>query len=406
MPPVETSRQMAGHHRPRHSLLRNREDHDSGRVTMIELFFDLVFVFAVTQLASALLGHYDLIHVAQLTLLLTGIWWIWIYTSWVTNWLDPERIAVRLCLLALMLAGVVLSASLPEAFGKAGPVFGAAFAAIQVGRTLFFFLAIPRARQSLRNNALRILIWLAVAGFLWIAGGFCAPRERFAVWAVALAIEVISPMAYFWVPGLGRSKASDWDIDGAHMAERCALFVIIALGESLLDTGMRLSRPGITPQLVLELLSAFGSTAAMWWIYFNRSASLGQRHIANSNEPGRQARGLYTYLHLPIVAGIIISAVSDSLVMEDTHEGTIVSTIILGGPAIYLFSVMLFKWASSARAMPPLSYLCGFGLFAALAAASSGYAAMSPFAVHASATSILILVCVSDSFIRTGEKRG
>lgn len=392
---------MPSHRKPHKSLLRNRDDHDSGRVTMIELFFDLVFVFAVTQLASALLGHYDLVHIGQVALLLTAVWWAWIYTSWVTNWLDPERIPVRLCLIALMLVGIILSASIPEAFGRAGIAFGAAFAAIQVGRTLFFYRAIPHNRPTLRKNALRILIWLAASGILWIAGGFMEAGERLVFWGCALTIEVVSPMAYFWVPGLGGSKASDWDIDGAHMAERCALFVIIALGESLLDTGMRLSRAGITPLLVLELLSAFGSAAAMWWLYFNQSATLGQRHIARSNEPGRQARGLYTYLHLPIIAGIIISAVGDSLVMEGAQKsGPLVPMIILGGPAVYLLSVMAFKWAASARLVPPVSYCSGFCLLAAMMIMVPGFPTIQPSVVHVAATGVMILVCLGDSLRR------
>lgn len=384
------------------SLLRDREEHGSGRVTMIELFFDLVFVFAVTQLSSTLLGHYSFVHIAQVALLLTGVWWVWIYTSWVTNWLDPEQIPVRLCLIALMLVGIVLSASIPEAFGRAGLAFAFSFATIQVGRTVFFFLAIPRNRPSLRKNALRILIWLAVAGLFWIAGGVVAGPYRLILWACALAIEVLSPSAYFWVPGLGRSKASDWDIDGAHMAERCGLFVIIALGESLLDTGMKLSRVGITPLLVLELLSAFGAAAAMWWLYFNQSATLGQRHIAGSNEPGRQARGLYTYLHLPIIAGIIISAVGDSIVMEGAKDGgAIIPIIILGGPATYLLSVMVFKWVSSAMPFPPISYLAGFCLLAVLIYLAPGYLSVPVLAVHIAATGVLIFVCLGDSIGRS-----
>jgi low temperature requirement protein LtrA len=198
----------------------------------VELFFDLVFVFAVTQLSHALLEHFTLLGAIQTTLLLMAVWWVWIFTSWVTNWLDPETPAVRLMLFVLMLAGLVLSTSLPQAFGSRGLAFAAAYVFMQVGRSLFMLWALgSHSRRNLRNFQ-RITLWLALAGVFWIAGGLAEGTTRFGLWGLALFLEYLSPAVGFWVPGRGRSTTADWDVEGGHMAERCGLFIIIALGEA------------------------------------------------------------------------------------------------------------------------------------------------------------------------------
>ena len=154
-------------------LLRRRDNSDAGRVGMIELFFDLVFVFAVTQLSHTLVADLTLTGMLRVTLLLLAVWWVWIYTSWVTNWLDPERIPVRACLLVLLVAGLVMSVSIPHAFDELGLYFAGAYAFMQVGRTLFFLWAVRGGPATLLQNFQRILVWLGTSGALWIAGACC-----------------------------------------------------------------------------------------------------------------------------------------------------------------------------------------------------------------------------------------
>src|SRR5258706_10879641 len=199
------------------NLLRDRSRPESARVGMVELFFDLVFVFAVTQLSHSLLANLTAAGGAQVLLLMLAVWWVWIYTSWFTNWLDPERIPVRVCLFALMLAALMMSISIPKAFGERGLLFAGAYASIQVGRTLFFLWAVRGGTVTLRRNFQRILAWLSAAAVFWIVGGLSEGGVRFGWWAVALTLEVISPWLYFWTPGLARSTSADWDIDGRHM---------------------------------------------------------------------------------------------------------------------------------------------------------------------------------------------
>ncbi len=359
---------------------------------MVELFFDLVFVFAVTQLSHLLLAHLGWTTALQVGLLMVAVWWLWIFTTWVTNWLDPERAAVRVTLFLLMLAGLVLSASIPQAFGARGLQFATAYVAMQVGRTLFFIWAVRHERVQMRRNFQRIAVWLALSGVVWIAGAFADPDVRLGVWALALGIEFVSPAVYFWVPGLGRSSVADWNVDGGHMAERCGLFVIIALGESLLVSGATFSGAPWTAPVVGAFACAFGGAVLMWWLYFDRGAVAGHHRIAHSAEPGRSARIAYTYLHLPIVAGIVLSAVADELVLaHPSHLDTAGLAVALGGPALFLIGVGAFKWVSRDRVRPPLSHLVGLALLGGLAPLAT-LQHLSGLTVAATVLAILLLV--------------
>lgn len=317
------------------SLLRRRDGAGAGRVGMVELFFDLVFVFAVTQLSHTLLADLSTRGALQIGLLLLAVWWVWIYTSWVTNWLDPERVPVRTCLFVLMLAGLVLSASLPKAFGDRGLAFAATYVFMQVGRTLFFLWAVRGERLSMVRNFQRILVWFCLSAAFWIAGALADGDARFALWALALAIEFAGPALYFRVPGLGRSTLADWDVDGAHMAERCALFIIIALGESLLVSGATFATTAWSAASVAAFVVAFVGAVAMWWLYFDHGEHAGVHRITSAADPGRHARVAYTYLHLPIVAGIIVSAVADELLLAHPgHASNAAIAAMIAGPAL------------------------------------------------------------------------
>ncbi len=350
---------MKGTSMERASWLRSRGRHDSGKVSMTELFFDLVFVFAVTQLSHTLLAHLGLTGFLQTSVLFLAIWWLWIFTSWCTNWLNPDTTAVRALLFALMLGGLVVSSSIPKAFGTGGLVFGTLFAAMQVGRSLFMVRAF-RGHPEQRANFLRIALWMLLSGAFWFSGGVLEGQPRLICWLIALGIEYAAPALYFRVPGLGRSRTSDWDVDGAHLAERCMLFVIIALGESLLVTGATFAGLVWTPITLAGFLAAFLGSVAMWWVYFDSGAEHGSHRIIHSDDPGRLARVAYTYAHLLIVAGIIVCAVADELVLvHPEHASPAGIAAILGGPALYLAGNAVFKWLIWERRFPPLSHLAG-----------------------------------------------
>lgn len=376
------------------NLFRQREGHQHHRVTFVELFFDLVFVFAVTQLSHTLLGDFSLLGAGETVLLLLAVWWVWIYTSWVTNWLDPERLPVRLMIFALMLGGLALSISVPKAFDSLGLLFAVAYASMQIGRSLFMCWAIPRDDRAQKSNFHRIVIWFTVAGALWVAGALLHDMLRLAMWSVAVAIEYVAPSVRFWVPGLGASRVRDWTIEGAHLAERCALFIIIALGESVIMTGSTFASSDWSSSAIVAFLTSFTCTVAMWWIYFDKAAEFGSERIATSEDPGGMARLAYTYLHLPIVASIILSAVADELVLAHSGGHTDVKAAIslIGAPLLFLVGNLLFKRA--VRGWFQLSHLVGIG---ALLATIPLAMLLSPLVLGAATTGVLVLTALWES---------
>jgi low temperature requirement protein LtrA len=379
---------------PRGAMFRVIVPNQHSRVTNAELFFDLVFVFAVTQLSHMLLGRFTSLGAVQVTLLFLAVWWVWVYTTWITNWLDPEQTPVRLLLFLLMLGGLVLSTSIPTAFEGRGLWFAGAYAAMQVGRTLFWLLATPSHRTLVRHNAIRILVWLCGSAVFWILGGIAEGDTRLWLWVVALLIEYISPVARFWTPGLGFSSVEAWAVEGGHMAERCAGFIIIALGEAIVVGGATFAELTWTPQNVTAFLAALVGSIAMWWIYFHRGAEAGSEMISKSAESGRVARLAYTYLHMPIVAGIILTAVADELVLKHPNGHSDLKTVLsaIGGPLLFLIGTILFK--HTIRGFLQLSHGVGIVAFAMLAWFASD---LSPVMLSALTTAILVVVAAWES---------
>ena len=373
----------------RGALFRQYVPHQRSRVTYAELFFDLVFVFAVTQISHTLLGQFTPLGALQTTLLFLGVWWVWVYTSWVTNWLNPELTPVRVLLFLMMLGGLVLATSIPKAFESRGLWFATAYAAMQVGRTTFLLASVPRAQPSIRMNAIRILVWLSISALFWIAGGIAEGHSRLLLWAVALGIEYISAAVRFWIPKYGASSIEDWAVEGGHMAERCAGFIIIALGESIVVTGATFADLAWTAETVSAFASAFIGSLAMWWIYFHRGAEAGSELISRSSEPGRLARLAYTYLHMPIVAGIILSAVADELVLQHPAGHSDLNTVLsaIGGPLLFLLGTILFK--HTIRGWLQLSHGAGIAALGILAWFAGG---LSPLMLSILTTAIMILV--------------
>jgi low temperature requirement protein LtrA len=372
-------------------LLRNRAAANAGRVSFLELFYDLVFVFAITQLSHLLLHRYTPMGAVETALLMLAVWWVWIYTTWALNWLDPRAMPVRLMLYLSMLLGLFMSMSIPEAFGARGLTFALAYAAMQVGRTLFVAWCLAGDVRARYESFQRIAVWLGVSGLFWVFGGLAEGEARLALWGLALGIEYVGPWAYYWVPRLGRSATADWDVLGEHIAERCGLFVIICLGETLLISGATFAEAEWTRIGVTAFVVNFLGTVAMWWLYFHIGQERAMRAIEHASDPGRMARVAFTYAHIPIIAGIVVSAVAAELVIAHPEDltGVGATASVLGGPALFLlgniwFKKLTYRWM-------PLSHLVGLGL---TAAAFLAHPWLSLLELSALSIAILIVVAV------------
>ncbi len=353
----------------RQSLLRERSK-EGAAVSNLELFFDLVFVFAVTQLSHTLLAHFDWVGAAQTAVLFFAVWWAWMYTTWATNWIDPDRAPNRLAIGGVMIASLLMACAVPYAFGDKAAVFVGAYLAVQIGRSLYTSYAMGEWKGHNNYNLLRIAIWFAVSAIPWIAGVLAAdPAVRMAWWIGALGIEYAGPYTFFPIPGLGRSRAEDWTISGSHMAERCSLFIIIALGEGLIISGATYAVAPPQPGLTEALFAAFLGSFVTWWIYFDLGAKRGAEHIENHENPGLIARQAFTYWHIPIVGGIILLAVTDELVL--LHPLAAADPrfvwVLCGGMALFLWGAMTFKKISSGQPWYPLSHGVGLALTATVA---------------------------------------
>jgi len=328
----------------RNRLLRVGDE--NVRVSNIELFFDLVYVFAVTQLAHHLSATHSVDGVIQTAVLLAMVWQVWVYTTWFSNYLDPDHQAVRLTIVVVMLLSLVLAAALPEGFTSRGWIVAVLYSAIQIGRSLFAVVGLRGER--LHAVFVRFIPWLALGAVPMLLGATVHGHAREALWALSIAIEVGGAAVGFWTPVIGRSETTDWTISGAHFAERCQAFVLIALGESIVVTGTTLShglRDHLTGEEALTFVVAFAGAVALWWVYFDQAAEKSAERIEASDDPGRLGRSAFHWVHPLIVGGIIVSAAADERVLADPSARGHMSTslLVLGGTALFLVGHAVFK---------------------------------------------------------------
>jgi low temperature requirement protein LtrA len=327
---------------PELPIIRTRAGAEQ-RATFFELFFDLVYVFAVTQLSHHLLGDLSWPGAAQTAFMLIAVYWAWNYTTWMTNWFDPDTAPVRLVLVFVMLASLLMSVAIPEGFGTYALLFACAYSGLQIGRNAFVVAVTPRG--VFNQNFRHILAWSLLSAPLWVAGAVVdVDAWRWALWLAALGLDLAGPLVTYWLPRAGATPMSQWQIEGAHFGERFQLFVIIALGESVVLAGATASDTGLSVDVVAALLLAFLSSTALWWLYFGELAGTVLERVrgVTADERGRIGRDIYTYLHLPIIAGIVLVAVGDELVIahpsDDLHYAG--ALVALGGPALFLVGLM------------------------------------------------------------------
>jgi low temperature requirement protein LtrA len=361
-------------------------------VSPLELFFDLVYVFAIGQVSHHLVAHVDLRTGAETVILALAVFYAWYMAAWGANWLDPDPLPVRIALVGLMFASLLMSVGIDDAFNDRAWLFVTGYLLFQIGRCAFLIVALrgrPQGEHFVNN-----LVWELLSGVLWVAGVIADGDARLLLWGLAVAGAYVGGWAQHWLPGRGRRvDLEHTEIAAGHLVERFRLFFIIMLGESVLAMGNAFAGEPFELERLLALAIGFAGTVALWWCYFQRAEALGARAAEDAEDAG--VVGLWgTWTLTLIVLGVIAIAVADELaIVHPGDDATLGFTILaFGGPALFLFAQLLFQQAALGRA--PRSRALGLGALAILAVAT----AQLTFIVGIAASSaVLIAVAISDT---------
>jgi low temperature requirement protein LtrA len=315
------------------AVLREEE-----RVTPLELFFDLVFVLALTQSTALMAANPTWEGLGQGLLVLGLMWWAWTGYAWLTSVVEPEEGVVRIVIFAAMAGLLVVSLCIPDAFGDDGLLFACAYAVVRYGQIALFLVA-SRGDAALRRSVITGLVGsTTVSAALLVAGTFADTGLQTGVWALALALDMAGPMM-FGVEG--------WKLVPGHFAERHGLIVIIALGESIVAIGVG-AEFGIDAGVVAAAVLGIVVAAALWWLYFDVVALVAERRLSRAAVGAEQnaiARDSYSFIHLPMVAGIILVALGmkKTLGAVDDPLKVVPAVAMLGGTALYLLAHVAFR---------------------------------------------------------------
>ena len=357
-----------------------REDE---RVTPLELFFDLVFVLALTQCTTLIAHELSWEGVLKGLLALGMLWWSWVGYAWLTSVLDPEEGAVRLVIFVAIAAFLVAALCVPGAFGSEALLFACAYAVVRVAHIVLFTLA-SRDDPALRQSVIGLAVSTAIgAGLLFIAAA-TSGGVQVGIWGLALALDAGGPLL------VGQDG---WKLVPGHFAERHGAIVIIALGESIVAIGVGAKATldvGVVAAGVLGVVVA----ASLWWVYFDVTAIIAARRLAKAEEGHERngiARDSYSYLHFPMVAGIALIAVGLKRTIGDVGDPLklISAAALLGGTALYLLAHVAFRW----RNMHTLSgrrLVCAIVLLALLPAGAT-MPALATLSIVAALLIVLIL---------------
>ena len=309
------------------------------RVTPLELFFDLVFVFAITQVTTLLSNDPTWGGVLRGMLVLGALWWAWTAYAWLTNTLNPEEGAVRIAVFAAMGAMLIVALAVPEAFGDHGVLFGVAYLIVRALHLALYALA-AKDDHDLFAAVARMTPSSTIGGILLIAGGFVDTTPRMVLWAVALAIDYLGVV-------IGRGQG--WRLSPRHFAERHGLIVIIAIGESIVAVGVGAAGVALGAGVIVAALLGVAVAAVLWWSYFDWWTIVAENRIAQATgaERAALARDMYSYLHLPLVAGIVLFALAMKKTLGDVDEPlkAVPAAALCGGLALYLvaYSALRFR---------------------------------------------------------------
>ncbi|MEU8180306.1 low temperature requirement protein A [Micromonospora sp. NPDC049044] len=355
--------------------------------SFLELFFDLAFVLALSQLAEHLLHDLTVVGALRTALLLAGVWWIWVTTTWFADWYDPESPWVRWLLVGAALGSLLAGVAIPQALDGRGLLFAGAYVLVHVARgvvTAFALRGHPRQKR-----ALRILCWFSVSAVPWLLGGFL-PQWRVPLWLFALALDFTGPRLGWPTPRLGRTTRQELHLAGEHFAERYQQIMIIGLGELVLVAGLSYAGTRLELSQTAALLLVFAAAVLIGLLYVTPA---GQRlgPVIERADPSRL--GVITgYLHLVMIAGLVVTAVGAELSIAHptkTSDRT-AAIVILGGPMLFLLGRILFSVAIHRR----LSWPRVAALIVLVGAAA--VLRLPLLAVSAVATGVVLAVVVLD----------
>ncbi|MGC4190237.1 MAG: low temperature requirement protein A [Thermomicrobiales bacterium] len=371
-----------------HRIVRRGE---TGRQTAdpLELFYDLVFVFTITQVSHLLIEHLTWTGLVESGVVLLAIWWSWNYTTWFTNEVDVEAPIVRLLMIGLMGLSLLMAISVPESFGERALLFAGAYVTIQFVRHGFLAFVASGPGTNERIRALHILAWFAFAGVFWIAGALVDGHARLLLWLIATLIDYCGPLLTYPVPGMKRISSAAWRVVPEHFDERFHLFIILTLGETIMITGSTTSSLPLDAARVGAFILAFVGTVALWWLYFQVGITDAAHRLEDEEDSTPLARDVYTYGQAPIVAAIILSAVGDEFVIA--HPGHHLEhaqlLVVIGGPLLYLLAEFAVFWRLTGA--PAWERLIGAFILLGV-----GWAGLHASAVTTSALVVIVLILV------------
>jgi low temperature requirement protein LtrA len=308
-------------------------------VTPLELFFDLVFVFALTQVTGFMSDDPTWAGVGRGLLILAALWWTWGAYAWLTNEIDPDEGSARLAMFAAMAAMFVAALAVPHAFGSDAVLFGLSYFAVRVLHIVLFAEASPHV--GVRQAAFRLARTAIPGPALLVVAGFADGWAEIALWLAALAIDYLGPYV-FGVRG--------FVVSAEHFAERYGLIVIIALGESIVAIGIGAAGIELGPTVVIAAILGVVLACALWWAYFDVVAVVVRRKLmeVHGHERARMARDVFSYLHLPMFAGIVLVALGLKKVLAHVGDPleTVPAVALCGGVALYLLSHDAMRYRS------------------------------------------------------------
>ncbi|GAA5193858.1 low temperature requirement protein A [Rugosimonospora acidiphila] len=329
---------------PPASGLRRRDPEAQQRATLLELFFDLVFVGVLALTSMTLAGDPSWTGAAKAILPLMAVWWIWTVTTLLADFYDPQQRTIKILLAGIMLGTSQLAVTAPHAFAGGGLVFAATFVAIHLGRgVLLTSVQSYRKDYSASRRTLSFMSWFGASAVPWLVGGLVDERVRFALWGLALAIDYVGGGLRYPTPWLGRVPKAQYDRAGEHLGERYQQFMILALGDMILVGILVYARvPHGGGHAVAAVLSFF-VTLLMYQIYVNRAGSILE--LVTVHRPGRHALWA-PYTHVVMIIGIISTAAGFELVIRrpggTTPPGW--AGMIIGGPALFMMGRITFEY--------------------------------------------------------------